>query len=66
MPLTAEEVAERLAHLRAGREQLRADLLTTDGAIQDCEYWLARIGQEAATSLPPEPTEPDEETAWSA
>jgi len=32
---------ERLAKLKAEREQLVANLNAYNGAIQDCEYWLS-------------------------
>jgi len=39
--ITREMVLERLAKLKAEREQLIANLNAYNGAIQDCEYWLS-------------------------
>lgn len=40
MEITREMIEARLADLRAGQAKLRDDMLATDGAIQDCLYWL--------------------------
>jgi len=39
--VTREKILERLAKLKAEREQLIANLNAYNGAIQDCEYWLS-------------------------
>jgi len=58
--ITREVVLERLAKLKAEREQLIANLNAYNGAIEDCEYWLKLIDQpEEAEVMPdgPETTE---------
>jgi len=40
MQIVKNELEKRLAGLRVGRDGLLADLHATDGAIQECEYWL--------------------------
>jgi len=45
MPITAEEIKARQAELQRQYNQMRADLIALDGAIQDCEYWLSRAAQ---------------------
>jgi len=44
--ITREMVLERLAKLKAEREQLLANLNAYNGAIQDCEYWLSVLDKE--------------------
>ena len=41
--MTEEAVRARLAELKAQAQQLRDNLLAVDGAIQDCEFWLAKF-----------------------
>jgi len=57
--LTKEKIEQRLAKLKAEREQLLANLNAYNGAIQDCEYWLGLIDQSEAEVAPdgPEITE---------
>lgn len=50
MPLTVEAVEARLVGLRTGREKVVADLHAYDGAIQDCEWFLAQIRATGAPS----------------
>jgi chaperonin cofactor prefoldin len=51
--MTAEEIQARLATLRAEQEkvketlaQLQANVSAYQGAIEDCEYWLAQLKNE--------------------
>jgi len=44
--LTKEMIEQRLAKLKAEREQLIANLNAYNGAIQDCEYWLSVLDKE--------------------
>jgi hypothetical protein len=46
MPITAAQYEARIVELRASLEKLRADAIATDGAIQDCQYWLAELTKE--------------------
>ncbi len=39
--MTPELLRERIAKLKNEREELVHQLIAYDGAIQDCEYWLA-------------------------
>uniref|UniRef100_A0A6M3IEM1 Uncharacterized protein n=1 Tax=viral metagenome TaxID=1070528 RepID=A0A6M3IEM1_9ZZZZ len=41
--ITREAIEARLADLRAQREQLVGNLNAFNGAIQDCEFWLAEV-----------------------
>lgn len=45
--ITQELVEERLAGLRAGRAKAVNDIHAYDGAIQDCEWFLAQVAQSA-------------------
>lgn len=40
MEITKESLEKRISDLHAGKVRLMQDLAATDGAIQDCEYWL--------------------------
>lgn len=51
-PITREAVEKRLASLDQSRLQLMADLNATNGAIQDCKYWLERL--DAKPEVKPE------------
>lgn len=51
--LTRKDFEDRLAGLKNGRQGLRndisrltADLHATDGAIEECEYWLSQLPEE--------------------
>ena len=48
MQIAKSDLEKRLAGLREGRQGLLADLAATDGAIQECEHWLAYV-QDAVT-----------------
>jgi hypothetical protein len=39
--ITEAQIQERLTKLNAERDQMLANLNVYNGAIQDCEYWLA-------------------------
>ena len=59
MDITTDAIQARLEQLRAGSAQIKQDierlttsLHATDGAIQDCEYWLE------LTSRPDEDSKP--------
>lgn len=39
--ITEAQIQERLTKLTTEREQLLANLNVYNGAIQDCEFWLA-------------------------
>jgi hypothetical protein len=43
MDITRDAITERLHVLQTSKEQLTANLNATEGAIQDCQYWLARL-----------------------
>ena len=48
MQISLHDLEARLTGLRVGREHLLANLAATDGAIQECEHWLA-FAQDAVT-----------------
>jgi len=39
--MTPELIRERIAKLTAEREEIVHQLIAFDGAIQDCQFWLA-------------------------
>jgi hypothetical protein len=41
--VTREQVEQRLAALKAGLEEAKANLSATLGAIQESEYWLEQM-----------------------
>jgi hypothetical protein len=41
--MTKEQLEKRKADLIASLEQQKANLHATDGAIQECDYWLAQL-----------------------
>ena len=52
--MNREQSEKRKADLIAGQEQLKANLLATAGAIDDCDYWLAQLeAEELKASEPP-------------
>lgn len=55
MPISRAEVEVRLAGLRHGLAQLRRELDAQEGAIQECQHWLARLAQEEEAVSPPAP-----------
>jgi hypothetical protein len=44
--MTREEIEKRMSELVAAKEKLVADLNAVSGAIQDCEYWLAKLAEK--------------------
>jgi len=42
-PITREALEQRLAQLKAQYDQFIANANATQGAIQDCQYWLETI-----------------------
>ncbi|MBW2672587.1 MAG: hypothetical protein JRD89_04110 [Deltaproteobacteria bacterium] len=50
-------IEQRLAKLKAEREQLIANLNAYNGAIQDCEYWLKLTEEDEGMPNGPEITE---------
>jgi hypothetical protein len=51
--VTREALERRLAELRAQYDRLIADANATQGAIQDCQYWLDKLPKAAASATPP-------------
>jgi len=49
--ITREMVEQRLAQLKAERDQLVANLNAYNGAIQDCEYWLSLLKEDGGDDL---------------
>ena len=51
--VTAEEIRERMQILNQKREQALADANAYAGAIQDCQFWLARMldGDQTETNI---------------
>lgn len=50
--ITRAQVEGRMEELKRQQEQLRANLHAVDGALQDCEYWLARLDEPTETGEP--------------
>lgn len=48
--ITVEQLKQRLSELEAQKQQAVAKVHCIDGAMQDCEYWLAEV--EKASALP--------------
>jgi hypothetical protein len=44
--MTKEQLEQRKAALIASLEQQKANLHATDGAIQECNYWLKVLADE--------------------
>jgi hypothetical protein len=44
--MNREQVEKRKAELLQGLEELKANIVATNGAIQDCDYWLAQLDAE--------------------
>ena len=44
--MTKEQLEKRRAELVASLEQQKANLHATDGAIQECDFWLAELEKE--------------------
>lgn len=66
--MNEETIRARLAVLRQTAAELQANFSAAQGAIQDCEYWLAQLRREEAeanapTSSPPTPVLVREEPA---
>jgi prefoldin subunit 5 len=51
MMMTIEAIKTRLAELEQQRKQLQANLFAIDGALQDCEYWLAQFQEPPANEI---------------
>lgn len=47
MEITKEEIENRKAKLQADYQQAIATAQAIGGAIQDCDYWLARLTESA-------------------
>ena len=45
--INREQIEERLAQLRSDKTELVAIVHAINGAIQDCEYWLALLDETA-------------------
>lgn len=56
MTMTLDAIKARMQQLEAQKKQLQANLIAVDGALQDCEYWLAQFNEpdNAAWHLHPE------------
>ncbi len=54
--VTRDALQQRKASLEIGLEQLQANLHATQGAIAECDYWLAQLDTPAvapANDTPP-------------
>lgn len=60
--MNKESVERRLAQLRVGLEQARADLFVQEGAVRDCEYWLEQLTKEEAGGEPDSQPDGGQET----
>jgi prefoldin subunit 5 len=54
MEITLEKLNARLDGLRKGMEEIKDELRTTSGAIQECEHWLSELTK---VDVPVEPKE---------
>ena len=54
MRITSEQVEDRLRDLRGGLAQLQANMQATQGAIEDCEYWLSMVQEPDAPDSGPQ------------
>lgn len=45
--MTKEKIQDRIQTLETEREQLKANLLAYEGAIQDCKHWLVQLSDES-------------------
>lgn len=41
--MTKEQFEDRIKLLEVEREQIKATFNATEGAIQDCKYWLSQL-----------------------
>lgn len=53
--ITREIIEKRLAELKSGRQQLLLNVNATDGAIQDCEWWLTVLNVDEMAHGQPAP-----------
>lgn len=49
-----EQLAERLTTLQKQREQAIANANALNGAIQECQFWIAKLEEAEKKSLKPE------------
>ena len=54
MQITKEMLETRLKALRDDYINLTNTLNATDGAIQDCTFWLEQLAKESAKDIPQE------------
>ena len=50
--MTKEQIEARKAELMATRDQLIGQLNATEGALQDCDYWIAQLNAQTAQKVP--------------
>lgn len=41
-----DKISERIKQLEGERDQVRANLIAYEGALQDCNYWLEQCSQK--------------------
>ena len=44
-PMNREAIQERIESLRQDHEVAKSNMIAIDGAIQDCDYWLAVLAE---------------------
>ena len=44
--MTKEKLQERMKQLEMERRQLEATILSYNGAIQDCQHWIAELDKD--------------------
>jgi prefoldin subunit 5 len=49
--ITREQVLARLDLLKSQIEELKANIQAYDGAMQDCQYWLAQLDEVVETKV---------------
>jgi len=49
--MNKEQIEARLAELNKELQQLTANANAVNGAIQDCEYWLAQLDAEETKEI---------------
>ncbi len=49
--MTKAEIQERKANLVSNREQIMGQANALTGAIQDCDYWLAKLDRDEKLAI---------------
>lgn len=44
--MNKEQIEERIKELENSKEQLRNNLIATEGALVDCKFWLEKLEEK--------------------